>query len=843
MNKWLFIIPFFFISNVGFSQFVDDFSDGNFSKNPNWVGDTGKFVVDNSLRLQLLAPAEANEAQLLTRSKAVINGNWEAFIQMDFNPSSANKSRFIITSNSSNINQPYTGYYIEIGGTNDEVSLYKSVNNNTTKLIDGRNGMLNTNAVNVRIKVSNDSLGNWQLFADSTGNFNYELIGTAFDNEITTSAYAGIWCDYTSTRSTKFWFDDIIVSGDTLPDVKAPKLLSTTLSADSLLRLTFNEKIDSNLTITSQPHIAFTTSYNNTEVVLQFNPVLTNGVSYELSLSNVMDISGNKMPDTTLVITYLKPMVATFRDVVFNEILSDPTPVFDLPEQEFIELYNTSDKVISLKDWSLINSGNVKTLPEYILLPKHYVLLASSTAVNELSAFGDVIGISGWTALNNGGDDLQLLNNELQIIDELNYSINWHTNDTASNGGWTLEQINPDVICTDASNWKSSKGSPNQLNIHHNPTHDLTPPTINKVIKLTKTQLVLELSEAINNNTFSTQSITFSPQVNLLSASFNANSKYIVIRTDSLFPKTPYSVTINIADCSGNNNTVSVSELYVPEEIKPQDLVVNEILFNPYPTGTDFVEIINLSDKFIDLSSLTLGVIKAADTSWSSYLAEDYALMAPNEYRYFTEDILAISPFYSQKNGVNVSILPAMNDDEGHLILVNNKTEVIDEVIYYEEDHLDAINDLEGISLEKINPNILSKTTNNNWHSAASSVGYATPGYINSQFHGKESTSLSFSLNPTRISPNNDGIDDVLAIQINTTPGLGTITIFNLSGQVIKTIHHQIILGQANTIYWDGLDDNGQLTPVGNYIIVAELVLENGKVEVMKEAFAVVTNK
>ena len=843
MNKWLLLIPLFMSASHVAGQFTDNFSDGEFSNNPTWVGDTSKFIISDSLALQLNSSAEAGEAYLLTASNAIINGSWECLITMDFNPSSANKTRFIIGANTPNLNSNFNGYYIELGGSNDEISFYKTLDGNTTKLIDGLDDMLDASQVITRIKLTNDSLGNWSLFADTAGNENFRLIGSVTDNEITTCRYTGIWCDYTSTRANKFWFDDFVVSGDTLPDLQAPSLLSKQLNGDSLLLLSFDETIDTILQITIEPTINFTPSFSDKQVAINFNTGLNNGLSYSVSLSNVQDENGNTMADTTFVVQYLKPSQAAFRDVVFNELMADPSPAFDLPEEEFIELYNASNKIISLKDWSLVNSGNAKNLPDYVLLPNQFVLLASSTAIHNLDSFGDVIGISGWVALSNAGDDLQLLNNEQQIIDELVYSDQWHTNDTAKSGGWTLEQIDPLVTCTSASNWTSSKGSPNDKNKHYRIGNDDSPPAITNIVSIDKHQLVLEVSESIAVDLLNAASIYINPIATVLSTNFDSNKSLLEIGVDGLQLKTSYTINVQLSDCSGNTNIVLLSEIYVPETIQKHDLIFNELLFNPYPNGVDFVEVVNVSNRYLDLSALKIGAVKENDTLWSSSLSENYHIIAPQQYQYFAEDSGAVSAFYVQKNAIQVASLPAMNDDAGHLILSNDSNLTVDEIRYQEDDHLAAINNPEGISLEKINPAIVSNTTNENWHSAASSIGYATPGYENSQYNNSSHNSSDFTLGNTRISPNNDGVDDLLTMHINTSPGLGTITIFNMAGQIVKTLHHQIILGQANTLYWDGLDDDGQLTPVGNYIIVAELILENGKVKHFKEAFAVVTNE
>ena len=53
MRKHLLTFIFLAHSLGGFSQFTDDFSDGDFTNNPNWIGDIGNFEVDTTLKLNL----------------------------------------------------------------------------------------------------------------------------------------------------------------------------------------------------------------------------------------------------------------------------------------------------------------------------------------------------------------------------------------------------------------------------------------------------------------------------------------------------------------------------------------------------------------------------------------------------------------------------------------------------------------------------------------------------------------------------------------------------------------------------------------------------------------------
>ena len=91
----------------------------------------------------------------------------------------------------------------------DDISLYTQSGTNHNEIIDGIAGLV-TNNPNIRVKVTRDVVGNWELFLDTNGVFFTQ--GITFDNIITTSDYFGVFCKYTITRSKKFWFDDFSVT-------------------------------------------------------------------------------------------------------------------------------------------------------------------------------------------------------------------------------------------------------------------------------------------------------------------------------------------------------------------------------------------------------------------------------------------------------------------------------------------------------------------------------------------------------------------------------------------------------------------------------------------------------
>ena len=212
MKKHFLTFLFFAYSVLGFSQFSDDFSDGNFTNNPIWVGAAGNFEVDTAFKLHL-NDTITNISYLSTTSQAIINGSWEFEIKLEFDPSTSNYAKVYLTSDEQDLTGSLKGYFVKIGGESgaiDDVSLFTQNGSSTTKIIDGTDGIASLNP-NMKIKVLRDSLGNWELFIDTAGT--YFLDGIGFENTITSSSYFGIFCQYTSTRSDKFWFDNFSVSG------------------------------------------------------------------------------------------------------------------------------------------------------------------------------------------------------------------------------------------------------------------------------------------------------------------------------------------------------------------------------------------------------------------------------------------------------------------------------------------------------------------------------------------------------------------------------------------------------------------------------------------------------
>jgi hypothetical protein len=212
----------------------------------------------------------------------------------------------------------------------------------------------------------------------------------------------------------------------------------------------------------------------------------------------------------------------------------------------------------------------------------------------------------------------------------------------------------------------------------------------------------------------------------------------------------------------------------------------------------------------------------------------------PGDYIVLTENAGALALDYfvkTPKTVLTVSSLPSFPDDEGTVVVLNFQGDVVDEVSYKDDWHFKLIDNPEGVSLERIDPNASSQNADN-WHSAASTAGYGTPGYQNSQYKLTQSISATISVTPKTFSPDNDGRDDIATIQYKVTePGYAAnITIYDAAGRPVRNLVRNGTLGLEGYWNWDGLDDKGLKLPVGTYIVYTEIFKLNGKKESFKNA-------
>ena len=165
------------------------------------------------------------------------------------------------------------------------------------------------------------------------------------------------------------------------------------------------------------------------------------------------------------------------------------------------------------------------------------------------------------------------------------------------------------------------------------------------------------------------------------------------------------------------------------------DLLITEVLFNPYPEGTDFVEIYNNSEHEVDLSGLYLATRDETNAlKQISQFSSVQRYLPVGAYLALTKSPEGVQRFY--RSACNSCFLqmekfPTLPDESGCVVLLDQEQTVIDEMNYSDGMHHPFITETEGISLERISFGVPA-SRKENWQSASKSVGFATPGYKNS---------------------------------------------------------------------------------------------------------------
>ena len=180
-----------------------------------------------------------------------------------------------------------------------------------------------------------------------------------------------------------------------------------------------------------------------------------------------------------------------------------------------------------------------------------------------------------------------------------------------------------------------------------------------------------------------------------------------------------------------------------------------------------------------------------------------------------------------------------MNNTSGDLSLYQSDL-LLDSVSYHEDQHFQLLSDYDGVSLERITFEGNGYDPNN-WHSASSVEGYATPGYQNSQYTNTLKTRDQFGLNSSIISPDGDGFEDFLILNYDMNE-LGYVLngyIYNLAGFQVHHPFNNVLLSSDGNLKWDGLDSNGVKLPIGNYILLIEAFNETGEIIKKKIAFGI----
>lgn len=559
-----------------------------------------------------------------------------------------------------------------------------------------------------------------------------------------------------------------------------------------------------------------------------------------------------------IFIIFCIPSKAQENSIVINEIMADPSPCIKLPEYEYVELFNTTDSSINVKNWKLIiGKKEFSFKEETVIQPNDFLILCHEDAFEGMSQYGNCYSFSSFQ-ITNTGTNITLIDNNDLLISSTKFDISWHSTSYKEEGGWSLEQIDAYNPCAGKTNWGSSNnkqgGTPGSDNSIR--SENIIPPKLDYICVTSNNSIELFFNQNMDitnlqniDNYIITEMQLHPTEANL--TPFENN--HIQLIFDYNFEEGMlYNLNVNnVKNCKDIEIEEEINITFgVPFPAKPQDVVINEILFNPIYPASDYLELYNRSQKVIDLSSLMFGTIKKsfpnpADTTVKDICTES-RILNPGAYVLISLNGGIIKYQYDSpsENFIDVKSFPSFTNEDGIVIICNKNREIIDKIHYSEKMHYELLAETQGVALERISSEQPS-LDDNNWHSASYNVNYGTPGYKNSMTIDSYNTANTneIKINPEIFSPDGDAYDDICSVYYNFQENCYSmnIKVFNSQGILVRNLLKNNLVNNEGVVFWDGNNDNKQIVSPGIYIIQVEIFDLKGFVERMRKTVVVAT--
>ena len=546
------------------------------------------------------------------------------------------------------------------------------------------------------------------------------------------------------------------------------------------------------------------------------------------------------------------------KSVIVNEIMYAPPG--DMPE--WIEFYNPGTSPVEIGGWRISDSHlrtkAVVTSSPYQLGPGEYLVVASDSTLKRYFQVPSPVFVAPFPALNNTTPDA------IELLDEGGLTMDsvWYQPDWGGTNGESLERVDYSGSSCDSVNWKSAVPTPGCENRNARKLIDVS---LSAFSASTSGDMVRLRATVCNAGR------EISPPYQVLfyhdcNGDSFASPEELVAAVQG-FPMAPGDSTViqpdwragtrgkislicrvaAAGDQRESNNQLSAS---VATSFVPQSVVINEIMYDPLPGQSEFIELFNRGSDSVDIEGWKIMDAPTSSGATNSLkMSERELLLPPGEYCVVAADSTLLNQFQRLRSSTSAQVIVANKDlslnNSGDDIVLDDLTGTcIDSVRYSPSWNNPALSGLtNGRSLERINP-ALSGNDPHNWSTSASPEG-ATPGERNSIFTLSVASTASLHLSPNPFSPDNDGFEDFLGINFSlpATTSVIRVRIFDVEGRLIRILADNQPAGSTGTVLWDGLDDNQRRVRIGMYIILFEAYDgSGGAVRTMKDV-AVVAKK
>lgn len=449
-----------------FAQFTETFDGPEIDSNNPWKGDLSDFQITDDGWLSLVGDPDKKYSRLKISLPYSNNMEWKFDVKMTFTPSDPNHIRFYLLTENLSLLGISSEYYIQIGSTKKTITLrrFRETEKAPVRIIEKELDVLKQNIVSLSVKVTLENSSLWSIYVREEGESTYTLLDTKEQKISSGIKYieSGLACHF-SKKVRGHFIDNIEISSNITPSEEEPEnpdpeepvfpiVLPKLLSVQPLnlceLQFTFDRPVDISEAwfmiseIGKADRIGYADEQMKTVVNTKYPEEMVAGINYTITYDGLTDMEGNKLVPFSeeFVLEGEDGGEAESGSILINEIMADPKGLEELPETEYVELYNTTENVLVLTDWQFSYGGKAKPMTTFEIPAKGYAVLYRSGRDIVADPSAVKVPLDNFpSALANTGKLLQLFDGDNNLIDEVTYekatpAKSWER----SSSGWHL---------------------------------------------------------------------------------------------------------------------------------------------------------------------------------------------------------------------------------------------------------------------------------------------------------------------------------------------------------------------------------------------------------------------
>jgi hypothetical protein len=418
-----------------------------------------------------------------------------------------------------------------------------------------------------------------------------------------------------------------------------------------------------------------------------------------------------------------------------------------------------------------------------------------------------------------------------------------------ANGGYSLEVPNPFYFCDNSGLLRPSldplRGTPGKENSIFTRDQETAASQLEQAWFQDSLTVHLVFSKGIFPG-IEKEMFAFSPILELDSLFFLSEKELAIFLKSPAKENELYQLSlVGLRDCWGNELGIpGITELVFAARPKQGELVINEVLFDPRSGDPKFVELRNVSKRFLNLDSFGLANLDDLGKPDQLRKIESKGLILPPDgHLAITTDVNRLKLSYPKSTSGNyfqMPTLPSYPISGGTVVLLASDGAIMETFTYDQDLHHPLLRDSKGVSLERISP-FSPAIANSNWQSASGNEDYGTPGRKNSQSIEGEMAGNLIQIEPEVFDPEGSSGPAFTSIryELDQSGWVGTFKIFSIDGQLIQILAQNQILGTNGIFTWTGTDSTGKRVRVGYYVLMVELYEPNGKTNLIKRTIVV----